>query len=36
MRRYGAIEEIPPTVAYLLSDESSYSTGINIKLSGGI
>jgi NAD(P)-dependent dehydrogenase (short-subunit alcohol dehydrogenase family) len=36
MRRYGAIEEIPPTVAYLLSDDSSFSTGINIKLSGGI
>jgi NAD(P)-dependent dehydrogenase (short-subunit alcohol dehydrogenase family) len=35
-RRYGAIEEIPPTVAFLLSEESSYSTGINIRLSGGI
>lgn len=36
MRRYGSIEEIPGTVAYLMSDDSSYSTGINIQISGGI
>ena len=36
MRRYGAIDEIPGAVAFLMSEDSSYSTGINIKLSGGI
>lgn len=36
MRRYGLIEEIPGTVVYLMSDDSSYITGVNIKLSGGI
>ena len=36
MRRYGGIEEIPGTVAYLMSDDSSYVTGVNIKISGGI
>ncbi len=36
MRRYGGIEEIPGTVAYLMSEDSSYSTGINIQISGGI
>lgn len=36
MRRYGAIEEIPPAVSFLLSKDASYITGDNIKLSGGI
>ena len=36
MRRYGSIEEIPGTVAFLLSDQSSYITGINIPIAGGI
>jgi NAD(P)-dependent dehydrogenase (short-subunit alcohol dehydrogenase family) len=36
LRRYGNIEEIPGTVAYLMSEDSSYVTGVNIKLSGGI
>lgn len=36
MRRYGHIDEIPGTVAYLLSDSSSYITGINIPVAGGI
>jgi len=36
MRRYGHITEIPGTVAYLMSDDASYVTGVNIKLSGGI
>jgi NAD(P)-dependent dehydrogenase (short-subunit alcohol dehydrogenase family) len=36
LRRYGNIEEIPGTVAYLMSGDSSYVTGVNIKLSGGI
>ncbi|MGI6432790.1 MAG: SDR family NAD(P)-dependent oxidoreductase [Sphaerochaetaceae bacterium] len=36
LRRYGLIEEIPPAVVFLMSNESSYITGVNIKLSGGI
>ena len=36
MRRYGNIEEIPGTVAYLFSEDSSYITGVNIRISGGI
>lgn len=36
MRRYGGIEEIPGTVVYLMSEDASYVTGVNIKLSGGI
>lgn len=36
MRRYGTIDEIPPTVSFLLSEDASYITGVNIKLSGGI
>ncbi len=36
MRRYGSIDEIPGSVAYLMSEDSSYSTGINIQISGGI
>lgn len=36
MRRYGNIDEIPGTVAFLLSDQSSYITGINIPIAGGI
>lgn len=36
LRRYGNIEEIPGTVVYLMSDDSSYVTGVNVKLSGGI
>ncbi len=36
MRRYGGIDEIPGTVAYLMSEDSSYSSGINIQISGGI
>lgn len=36
MRRYGEIDEIPGTVAFLLSDQSSYITGINVPIAGGI
>lgn len=36
MRRYGRVDEIPGTVAYLLSDDASYVTGINVHISGGI
>ena len=36
MRRYGRIDEIPGAVAFLLGDESSYVTGINVPIAGGI
>ena len=36
MRRYGDIGEIPGTVAFLMSDDSSYTTGVNVPISGGI
>jgi len=36
MRRYGDISEIPGVVAFLLSDDSSYMTGVNLPISGGI
>jgi 2-dehydro-3-deoxy-L-rhamnonate dehydrogenase (NAD+) len=36
MRRYGAMEEIPGAVAFLLGDEASYITGINLPIAAGI
>ncbi len=36
MRRYGDISEIPGTVAFLMSDDASYITGVNVPISGGI
>lgn len=36
MRRCGSIEEIPGTVAFLMSEDASYITGVNIPISGGI
>lgn len=36
MRRCGETDEIPSTVAFLLSDQSSYITGINVPIAGGI
>lgn len=36
MRRYGNISEIPGTVVYLMSQEASYVSGINIPIAGGI
>ena len=36
MRRYGSIDEIPGTVVFLMSDDASYTTGINVPISGGI
>lgn len=36
MRRYGNLTEIPGTVVYLMSEDSSYVTGVNIPISGGI
>jgi NAD(P)-dependent dehydrogenase (short-subunit alcohol dehydrogenase family) len=35
MRRYGSPAEVAAVVAFLLSDESSYLTGVNIEISGG-
>lgn len=36
MRRYGDIQEIPGVVEFLLSDDASYLTGINVPIAGGI
>lgn len=35
MRRYGSVEEVARVVAFLLSDEASYLTGINVEIAGG-
>ena len=35
LERWGAPEEIVPTVLYLASDASSYTTGANIRVDGG-
>lgn len=36
MRRCGHITEIPGTVVYLMGADSSYVTGVNVPISGGI
>jgi NAD(P)-dependent dehydrogenase (short-subunit alcohol dehydrogenase family) len=36
MRRMGSLDEVAATVVWLLSDESSYLTGQNLVVSGGI
>ena len=36
MGRYGSTEEIAATTAFLLSDESGYITGQNLRVDGGI
>lgn len=36
LRRLGSMEEIAQVVAFLLSDEASYLTGVNVPISGGI
>lgn len=36
MRRLGGIEEIPGAVAFLMSEDASYITGVNIPIAGGI
>ncbi|QHC36725.1 SDR family NAD(P)-dependent oxidoreductase [Komagataeibacter xylinus] len=36
MRRYGNIKEIPGVVEFLLGDDSSYMTGVNLPIAGGI
>eukprot|EP00429_Kryptoperidinium_foliaceum_P059411 CAMPEP_0176086670 /NCGR_PEP_ID=MMETSP0120_2-20121206/43386_1 /TAXON_ID=160619 /ORGANISM="Kryptoperidinium foliaceum, Strain CCMP 1326" /LENGTH=310 /DNA_ID=CAMNT_0017420505 /DNA_START=48 /DNA_END=978 /DNA_ORIENTATION=+ len=35
LRRLGTVEEVAQTVMFLLSDESSYITGVDINVSGG-
>jgi 2-dehydro-3-deoxy-L-rhamnonate dehydrogenase (NAD+) len=35
MRRYGSVNEVATVVAFLLSDEASYVTGVNVEVSGG-
>ena len=35
MRRYGSVEEVATVVAFLLSDDASYVTGVNVEVSGG-
>ena len=36
MRRCGSIDEIPGAVVFLMSDDASYITGVNIPIAGGI
>lgn len=35
LRRYGSLDEVAATVAFLLSDDASYLTGVNIEIAGG-
>jgi NAD(P)-dependent dehydrogenase (short-subunit alcohol dehydrogenase family) len=35
MRRYGSMDEVIDVVLWLLSDQASYVTGVNIEVSGG-
>ena len=36
MKRYGRVDEIARTVAFLLSADSGYITGQSIRVDGGI
>ena len=36
LRREGRADEIADTVAYLASDESSFLTGVNLDINGGL
>jgi NAD(P)-dependent dehydrogenase (short-subunit alcohol dehydrogenase family) len=35
MRRYGSVHEVATVVAFLLADDASYLTGVNVEVSGG-
>ncbi len=35
LRRYGTLDEVATVVRFLLSDDASYLTGVNIEISGG-
>ena len=35
LRRYGLLDEVARVVAFLLSDEASYVTGVNVEIAGG-
>jgi NAD(P)-dependent dehydrogenase (short-subunit alcohol dehydrogenase family) len=35
MRRYGSVHEVATVVAFLLSEDASYLTGVNLEVSGG-
>ena len=36
LRREGVAEEVAATVAYLASDDSSFLTGVNLDINGGL
>lgn len=36
MKRLGTVEEVVKSVSFLLSDEASYTTGINLVVDGGM
>ena len=36
LRRYGSIEEVIGPVTFLLSDDASYLTGVDIQITGGM
>jgi NAD(P)-dependent dehydrogenase (short-subunit alcohol dehydrogenase family) len=35
LRRYGSVHEVASVVAFLLSDDASYVTGVNVEVAGG-
>jgi NAD(P)-dependent dehydrogenase (short-subunit alcohol dehydrogenase family) len=35
LRRYGSVSEVASVVAFLLSDDASYLTGVNVEVAGG-